>query len=903
MLIQIHLILSPSKIGTIKDPLSNHNIKITNLTIKIRDVREFETASSNSITLKKMLIDSVQKFDVFEYQNTLDTPWFDEWKKVFLNNFEICDHEYIGANFGTIFVITVEDLSNVKNLISDLYTQVKQTTNIRWFQPSFFKYFVVINTKNGQDKNLINEMKVFFDELIIIHGEKNCFWLDIELNKDFNLIELNNGNSQQQDNDSSIELTNNNNQNLNDNSIINDPLSPILNNTMGDLKLDNNEDDDFFSNENVDNLNDFKKSKTKIVYNESLLLKIDTLFKELLIKALIPWSERQIKLLNDAISVRKGFRKSIFTATKQFLQMSSSTVNLRGIVQSNNITYSPESNEMQNRKLADMAMCLRLYDLAYNFYYAARKDFQSDSAWIYFAGACEAAAMASYLNNKFQKHYFDQAIQFYLDTCKSMSLATRTTLISTDIIRKIWPTEASSYFIKLTSEESSLRSALFLEQAAKCFMQTLPAKRRRAIFHYVLAGHRFNRSNLKKHALFCYLKYNAPGWRDAYEHACQTISKLYLQISSSILDDSNEQKRDYRLNGLLILRDLTSYKEIFLTEFLTELSKQNLLCLPRELFELKIPEIKLVSKESSYDDSLDKSICFVNERTTFYLSTVSIGFKLQLNDFTLLCTDQESIETSREDLTIESSFDSPTTINCWIYPKQACEFEFELYGIEFKMNNITFIQRFKESLRKNLKFKCISTLPLLNCRLCLNDNNGKEIDAFEGLSSETIDLVIDLNKNNDRLEDLTSIKLITNANLTADEASKEFKVRNQLRIFDLELNFLNRFKLNLPYLCQNKCLDFKIEYTNGRLTRSIKKNLQIYVKECLQIDHFVKNVISLRNILAYTSLNVTIPTKEQSFVLKPGCVGHFLIDKQDNCILWNSDNRNGSISIVELGIN
>lgn len=856
---------------------------------------EFATASSNSITLKKMLIESVQKFDVFDpkYRDSLDTPWFDEWKKVFLNNFEICDHEYIGANFGTIFVISVEDLSNVKNLISELHAQVRQTTNIKWFQPNFFKYFVVINAKTGQDQDLANEMRVFLGELIIMHGEEACFWLDIELNKDFSLLPgdepsdqrpvvNNNGNALAEIHRQSNSENQTNNLSNNNDSIVDDPLSPL--NSMGDLKRD-----DFF-----DDVESSAGAKPKIVYNESLLLKIDTLLKELLIKALIPWAERQIKLLNDAISLRKGFRKSIFSATKQLLQMSSS-VNLRGMVPANSITYSPDSNEMQNRKLADMAMCLRLYDLAYNFYYAARKDFQSESAWIYFAGACEATAMASYLNNKFQKHYFDQAIQFYLDTCKSMSLATRTTLISTDIIRKIWPTEASSYFIKLTSEDSNLRSALFLEQAAKCFMQTLPAKRRRANFHYVLAGHRFNRSNLKKHALFCYLKYNAPDWRDAYEHACQTIAKLYLQIAAAQPHDEEQQKTN-RLNGLRILRDLTSHKEAFLKEFLNELSRQSLLDLPRELFELRIPEIKFVTKESSYDDTADKSVCFVNERATFYLNTVSIGFKLELRNFTLLSTRQQSIECSKEDLVIEPNIES-TTINCWIYPREACEFE--LYGVEFQLNEITFMQRFREKIARNLKFKSVPTLPLINCRLCLSEKGRKEVDAFEGFSSEIIDLVIDLTEN-DEMQDLTAIRLITDANLTAADG-REFKIKGQSRSFDLELNRFNRFKLNLPYVCANKCLEFKVEYSNGKLSRSIKKSLQIYVKECLQIDHFVKNVISLRNILAYTSLTVLMPGSGESFVLQPGCVGHFLVDRTDG-IRWTSENRSGCINIEgELG--
>lgn len=173
----------------------------------------------------------------------------------------------------------------------------------------------------------------------------------------------------------------------------------------------------------------------------------------------------------------------------------------------------------------------------------------------------------------------------------------------------------------------------------------------------------------------------------------------------------------------------------------------------------------------------------------------------------------------------------------------------------------------------------------------------------KGFSSEIIDLILDLTNNTRELtNELTSIKLITNANLTMDgNEGSDYQLKNQFRAFNLKMNSVNNFKLNLPYICRNKCLEFKIEYTNGKLTRSIRKQLQIYVKECLQIDHFVKNVISLRNILAYTSLNVTIPTKEQSsFILKPGCVGHFLIDKEDKCILWNNDTRNGSISINEI---
>ena len=40
---------------------------------------------------------------------------------------------------------------------------------------------------------------------------------------------------------------------------------------------------------------------------------------------------------------------------------------------------------------------LRLYKPAYNFYYIAKKDFQTDEAWPYYAAAVELAALAMFM--------------------------------------------------------------------------------------------------------------------------------------------------------------------------------------------------------------------------------------------------------------------------------------------------------------------------------------------------------------------------------------------------------------------------------------------------------------------------------------------------------------------------
>lgn len=42
---------------------------------------------------------------------------------------------------------------------------------------------------------------------------------------------------------------------------------------------------------------------------------------------------------------------------------------------------------MQLRQLADIAFLLQSYDLAFQSYHQVKKDFQSASTWLYYAGA------------------------------------------------------------------------------------------------------------------------------------------------------------------------------------------------------------------------------------------------------------------------------------------------------------------------------------------------------------------------------------------------------------------------------------------------------------------------------------------------------------------------------------
>ena len=149
---------------------------------------------------------------------------------------------------------------------------------------------------------------------------------------------------------------------------------------------------------------------------------------EFISKSLIPWAERQIKILGELIAQRKGFRKSIFSATKSLLSnMSSSTATLTKTITGSTtslsgmpsgVIYIPDAQEMQQRKLADICMIFGVYEMAYNLYYSARKDFQTEGAWLYYAGASEMSAIASYFINRFHQNHFDQVcfhcVMFYL---------------------------------------------------------------------------------------------------------------------------------------------------------------------------------------------------------------------------------------------------------------------------------------------------------------------------------------------------------------------------------------------------------------------------------------------------------------------------------------------------------
>lgn len=78
-------------------------------------------------------------------------------------------------------------------------------------------------------------------------------------------------------------------------------------------------------------------------------------------------------------------------------------------------SYQRESAELQHRKLGDLSFLVQHYDLAYNSYHSAKREFNNDHAWLYFAGALvsEKAYIYIYIFYFLCKFTFTEYFMFY----------------------------------------------------------------------------------------------------------------------------------------------------------------------------------------------------------------------------------------------------------------------------------------------------------------------------------------------------------------------------------------------------------------------------------------------------------------------------------------------------------
>jgi hypothetical protein len=855
--------------------------------------------SLNSVTMKKVLHEQVSRFDPLrtdaDRPDDSSCPWFEEWKNTFLSNFEMCDHEFIGANFGCIFIITSDELDQHRLCLAELSAKVKAHPTIRWFQPNFFRFYVVLDTQTTAMEADPN-VRTQYSELCSLNGQQCCAWLHAQPEVDFCSIE---------------------------------PPPIAIERQVEQLRLVEPEHPLAQSDESQDDSGDFggdpidgvdSKPTITILHHDTLLRKLDTLIRDLLTNALLPWSEKQIKLLHEAISLRKGLRRSIFSATKQLLAMSNSVPYRNS--GPNSVMYSPEANEMQPRKLADWAMCLRLFELAAQYYNMAKREFQTDSAWFYYAGACEANALASFHLNRLQKQDFESAISCYLDTCKMPALAIRVALLATDVCRKVWPIDAAAMFIRLTDKDHNLKAALFLEQAARCFHTSQPPRKRRAAFHFVLAGNRYSRCGLKRHALACLLRHGHTNWSRCMEHVDHTLSRLHLQLAGSSRIEAQEVQH-HRQQALELLRK-NAPKEVFFNELIRELTGSDDRS-PSDRFEVQILTCRRVhvqpnegyavptSTVASVNSRSARHVCFVGEGQPIAL-TLNCSFAIDIRSLRLITTN-EAVECDAVDVHLDDGIE--TTVSCTL---RATTVEpFEVYAFEFEANGVQFVQRFDErQANERLQFRPIETLPALQLKLRVQD---RDVDALELLTGEEIELNVSIRLQSNAGDWRPSrLELVTDADLrpldTADRLEvlpdtsrttgfKSESLPSNERRFVLPTLGDHRFRLLSPCLASNHSFFVRLEYADERdqKRRTVTQRLELYLRECTQVEATgAADLYSVRNVQSLNELRVRFANQPE-VCLQPGLTAFLrLHDRNVQWIRWACGSRQGQLQLPSASL-
>ncbi|KAK9519979.1 hypothetical protein VZT92_022668 [Zoarces viviparus] len=500
---------------------------------------------------------------------TATTPWFEAYRENFLQSMAASDHEFLNHYLACLLVVSSTETVPVEQFLKLSQEQHRiqhsgDYTNPKWFIPNTLKYYVLLHDMSEGGEQRADSV---YEDMKQRYGHQGCYLLKMN-SRTFSAEE-----DEQIPDPWSQYLHRNNlpNQEVLDDAAVN---SAAVENNISAAEVDSHHTTEKVGASNsleshplqLDTASSSGSLHTLSAINpepkkgardpESLpggagshgaCLTLNDhdhvrqFIQEFTFRGLLPHIEKNIRQLNDQLVSRKGLSRSLFTATKKWF--GGGKVPEKGISEPKStcgLLYPPEAPELQIRKMADLCFLVQHYELAYSCYHTAKKDFLSDQAMLYAAGALEMAAVSAFLQagapRPYPAHYMDTAIQTYRDVCKNMVLAERCALLSAEILKsQVKYSEAATLLIKMTSEDSDLRSALLLEQAAHCFINMRNPMVRKFAFHMILAGHRFSKAGQRRHALRCYCQamqvYKERGWSLAEDHINFTIGRQSFTLS------------------------------------------------------------------------------------------------------------------------------------------------------------------------------------------------------------------------------------------------------------------------------------------------------------------------------------------------------------------------------------
>ncbi|XP_057208656.1 trafficking protein particle complex subunit 8 isoform X5 [Triplophysa rosa] len=499
--------------------------------------------------------ETITQLSSYKYY-TATTPWFETYRENFFQSMPASEHEFLSHYLACMLVVSSCEAVPTEQFLKLSQEQHRiqhsgEYTFPKWFIPNTLKYYVLLHDISEGDEQRADSV---YEGMKQRYGPQGCYLLKINSRSD-----ATGADEQMPDpwsqylhktsihNPELYEESAVNNAVENDVGAVEDGFDSAARDDMSEshpLQLDQPTETCYPGNnrsQSVDMTRPQKQSSvtpatprwTCLTLNDHD--RIRQFLQEFTFRGLLPHIEKNIRQLNDQLVSRKGLSRSLFSATKKLF--GGGKVPEKSIADLKNtagLLYPSEAPELQIRKMADLCFLVQHYELAYNCYHTAKKDFLSDQAMLYAAGSLEMAAVSAFLQSgaprPYPAHYMETAIQTYRDVCKNMLLAERCCLLSAEISKsQAKYSEAATLLIKMTSEDCDLRSALLLEQAAHCFINMRTPMVRKFAFHMILAGHRFSKAGQKRHALRCYCQalqvYKGKCWTLAEDHINFTIGR------------------------------------------------------------------------------------------------------------------------------------------------------------------------------------------------------------------------------------------------------------------------------------------------------------------------------------------------------------------------------------------
>ncbi|XP_051928708.1 trafficking protein particle complex subunit 8 isoform X1 [Hippocampus zosterae] len=476
---------------------------------------------------------------------TATTPWFEAYRENFLQSMPSSDHEFLNHYLACLLVVSSSEAVPVEEFVKLSQEQHRiqhsgDYSTPKWFIPNTLKYYVLLHDVSQGDEQ---RAEAVHEDMKQRYGPQGCYLLKInsrtlpaEQNEQIpdpwsQYLHRSDPHSQEQLDDDPVPALN---------SRADESGGEAVEEAVSADNEGGRPDPDSASSPGADAKKGAGSAEvTPGTHGACLTLgdhdHIRQFVQEFTFRGLLPHIEKNIRQLNDQLVSRKGLSRSLFTATKKWFGGGKAPEKSVSEPKSTSgLLYPPEAPELQIRKMADLCFLVQHYELAYSCYHTAKKDFLSDQAMLYAAGALEMAAVSAFLQagaaRPYPAHYMDTAIQTYRDVCRNMVLAERCALVSAEILKSQGKySEAATLLIKMTSEDSDLRSALLLEQAAHCFINMRTRMLRKFAFHMILAGHRFSKAGQKRHALRCYCQamqvYKGRSWSLAEDHINFTIGR------------------------------------------------------------------------------------------------------------------------------------------------------------------------------------------------------------------------------------------------------------------------------------------------------------------------------------------------------------------------------------------